>query len=100
MLHRDSQIRRVAHIIDELPAEGSGECAEGFITGPPTISFVFLHSRKGLVLARARQAAQQIYGIAWCVPTLFHVRHDRSLDLEGGSYLVKQAAKILHRKLS
>jgi hypothetical protein len=90
----------VARILDALPAEGQGICAEGFIQGPPTITFSFRAAATGPTLAEASQAARQKFGVAWCVPTTFTVRGRRPLRLEGGSYLLKRAGQILGRRLT
>jgi hypothetical protein len=95
-----AEVLAVAHILDQLPVEGKGVCSEGFILGPPTVSFKFLRSRNGPGIATAREAAHQNYGVAWCVPTLFSIPGHRTLRLEGGSYLLTEAAKILHRNLN
>lgn len=95
-----AEVQAVAAVLNELPVEGKGVCSQGFIVGPSRISFVFQRSRNSPGLATARDAAHQNFGLAWCVPTLFSISGHTTLRLEGGSYLLNRAAKILHRNLS
>ena len=89
------QVARIARLVNELPAEGSGGCSEGFIEGPPTITFTFLGGDKRQVLAKATGWDSTMSSVAWCVPTTLAVRHHKRLLLEGGGYLIAHAEKIL-----
>lgn len=90
--------RKLASIINALPQEGAGICSEGFIEGPPTIRFRFLNAR-GVTVASASEVDSSAFVVAWCVPTLFSRPGQRTIRLEGGGFLLKQAEKILHRGL-
>jgi hypothetical protein len=94
------KVAQIARVLNSLPAEGPGQCSQGFIEGPPTMTFSFRTSRTGPTLAKASQAAHQDFGVAWCVPTTFAVRGRRQIRLEGGSYLLNRAQQILGRSLS
>jgi hypothetical protein len=100
LVTRLESVRAVARILDTLPVEGPGECSQGFITGPPTITFSFLPSRRGHALATASEAARQTFTNAWCSPIAFSVRHHGTIRLEAAGYFLRQAAKYLRLKLS
>jgi hypothetical protein len=99
LLTDDNKVRAVARILNALPAEGPGVCSEGFIEGPPTITFSFL-SQAGRVLATAHEAARQTFTNAWCIPITFSVRPHRTIRLEAAGYFLSRAAKILRVKLA
>lgn len=100
VVRNTAAVRHVAQVVNELPEEGKGQCAEGFLEGPPKITFSFRGDRHGPALATATQAARQNDGIGWCIPTTFSALGHPMIRLEGGSYLLKRASAILGRDLN
>jgi hypothetical protein len=84
--------------MNALPQEGRGQCAEGTITGPPSITFAFRDAR-GHLLAYATEADATQYPVAWCVPTAFTRSGQRTVRLEGGGFFLKVAIKALGNPL-
>ena len=93
-----ARVRRLSQLLNSLPEEGKGECAEGLMQGPPFITFAF-RDAAGRLVARATEINSSEYPVAWCVPTTFLAPGRRSIRLEGGGYLLKRARQLLGRSL-
>lgn len=94
-----AKVRRIAQVVDGLPV-ATGFCSEGGINlGPPTISFAFLRTPKGRVLAKTTSLNNTYTDFSQCIWTRFSVRGHKRPFLYGGGYLITKAEKILRRTL-
>jgi hypothetical protein len=90
------KVRKVALAVDALPLNGPGTCSEGFV--PPNITFSFLRSRKGPVLARASGVTNAQPG-EFCAPTRLWVRGHPKQFLVEDSVLLQEVGQVLGRTL-
>jgi hypothetical protein len=95
---KPAQVERLVRLLNSLPQEGSGQCSEGFIEGPPSISFSF-HSARGQLLGRATEINSSQFQVAWCVPTTFFRPGHHAVRLEGGGFFLNAARRLLRRSL-
>jgi hypothetical protein len=90
------KIREVARAVDRYPLNGPGGCSEGFV--PPTLTFSFLSSRNGTVVARVSGVTKGVAG-AFCEPTVLWVRGAGTQLLVEDSGLLHKINKILGTSL-
>jgi hypothetical protein len=91
------RIREVAHAVDQYPLSASGECSEGYV--PPSITFSFLRSRNGPVLARVSGVTHG-FANAFCEPTELWVQGTGNQLLVEDSDLLDEVNEILATRLS
>jgi hypothetical protein len=91
-----TKVRRIARLADDMAPNPTKDCLEGF--PPANITFSFLGSRRGHVLARLGGVTFATSGAA-CDPTTLFVRGHPDQLLEDDSRLLDQASRILDRRL-
>lgn len=91
------KISAVARAVDHYPLGADVSCSEGFI--PPSITFSFLRSRNGPVLASVRGVTKGAPGAA-CEPTTLRVRGRGTQLLAEDSELLRLVNHILGTKLN
>ena len=96
MVTNRETIRAVARAVDQYPLSADGVCGEGFV--PPSITFSFLRSRDGPVLARVSGVTNGAPD-AFCEPTLLWVRGRGSQLLVEDSGLLDEVTKSLRTRL-
>jgi hypothetical protein len=91
------QINAVAHAVDQYPLGTDGVCSEGFV--PPSITFSFLRSRNGPVLARVSGVSNGVQG-AGCEPSTLWVGGQGTQLLVEDSDLLHTVDHILRTSLN
>jgi hypothetical protein len=91
------QISALARAVDQYPLGANGVCAEGFV--PPSITFSFLRSANGPVLARVSGVTNGAPGAA-CEPSTLWVRGSGKQLLVEDSDLLHQVNHILATSLT
>lgn len=95
----ERKVGQIAKAVDSLPSEPPPFCSEGVNLGPPSITFAFVRTSKGRVLAQVSGLDETQFPFAACIPFRFRVHGHKVLWLEGGATLIQHAEKILGRRL-
>jgi hypothetical protein len=91
------KISAIAHAVDQYPLGADGVCSEGFV--PPSITFSFLRSRNGPVLARVSGVTNGAPD-AGCEPSTLWVRGSGTQLLVEDSDLLHTVNHILRTSLN
>jgi hypothetical protein len=93
------KVRQFARVVDRLPVDTAKACSEG--VQPATMWFTFRRSVHGPMLAKASTYdGYRDIDYAECLPTWLSARGHKLMVLYGSGYMIKQAEKILGRKLN